>query len=55
MVKMLGESRRRVVPAEMLPPLTGIVSALFLRAVVAGIFAETALDFLGIGNSSSIS
>lgn len=53
--RMLGENRRRLIVAEVMPHLTGIISAMFLRAVIAGIFAEAALDFLGIGSADTIS
>lgn len=52
---MIGENRRRLIFAEVLPHLVGIISTLFLRAVIAGIFAEAGLDFLGIGNTDTIS
>lgn len=52
---MLGESLWRQVFVEIVPHLTGIISAMFLRAVVAGIFAEAALNFLGITTQGSIS
>ncbi|GAB3759469.1 ABC transporter permease [Microlunatus parietis] len=52
---MIGESKSRLVFAEVLPHLTGIISAMFLRAVVAGVFAEAGLAFLGIGTTTSVS
>lgn len=53
--KMLGESTWRLVLVEVLPHLAGIISAMFLRAVVAGVFAEAGLNFLGISTQGSIS
>jgi peptide/nickel transport system permease protein len=53
--KMLGESTWRLIMVEVLPHLMGIISAMFLRAVVAGIFAEAGLNFLGISTQGSIS
>jgi len=53
--KMLGESMWRQVLVEVLPHLVGIISAMFLRAVVAGIFAEAGLNFLGISTQGVIS
>jgi peptide/nickel transport system permease protein len=53
--KMLGEKMWRQVLSEIMPHLTGIISAMFLRAVVAGIFAEASLNFLGIGTQGTIS
>lgn len=53
--KMLGESTVRQVFVEVLPHLVGIISAMFLRAVVAGIFAEAGLNFLGISTQGVIS
>lgn len=53
--KMLGESTWRLVLIEVLPHLAGIISAMFLRAVVAGIFAEAGLNFLGITTQGTIS
>lgn len=52
---LLGETKPRLIFAEVAPHLAGIGSAMFLRAVVAGIFAEAALNFLGIGSADTIS
>lgn len=51
-LRVTGESRWRILVVEVLPHLTGILAAMFLRAVVAGVFAQAALAFLGIGGSS---
>ncbi|WP_432164717.1 ABC transporter permease [Streptomyces sp. bgisy031] len=53
-LKMIGESRWRMIVVEVMPHLTGILSAMFLRAVVAGVFAEAGLRFLGIGGGDTI-
>lgn len=54
-MRTLGETRRRLIFSETLPHLTGIISALFLRAMVAGVLAEAGLAFLGISASDTIS
>lgn len=53
--KLLGESRWRMVFSEVLPHLLGIVSATFLRAIMAGIMAEAGLNFLGVSTGGVIS
>ncbi|QDP96029.1 ABC transporter permease [Microlunatus elymi] len=47
-MRALGETRSRLIFSEILPHLTGIISAMFLRAMVAGVMAEAGLAFLGI-------
>lgn len=54
-LRAIGEKRWRIVAVEIVPHLGGIISAMFLRALVAGIFAESSLAFLGIGNTNGIS
>lgn len=54
-MKMVGEKPSRLIFFEILPHLIGIISAMFLRAVIAGIFAEAGLNFLGIGSVDTIS
>lgn len=51
----IGESRWRIVAVEILPHLGGIISAMFLTALVGGILAESGLAFLGIGNTNGLS
>lgn len=51
----IGESRWRIVAVEIVPHLGGIISAMFLTALVGGIFAESGLAFLGIGNTNGMS
>ena len=54
-LRSIGEKRWRIVMVEIVPHLGGIISAMFLRALVAGIFAESSLAFLGIGNTNGMS
>jgi peptide/nickel transport system permease protein len=54
-LRAIGEKRWRIVVVEIVPHLGGIISAMFLRSLVAGIFAESSLAFLGIGNTNGIS
>jgi peptide/nickel transport system permease protein len=54
-LETVGESRFRIITAEVLPHLAGIISAMFLRAVVAGVFAQAALAFLGIDAGAAVS
>ncbi|MGP5056141.1 ABC transporter permease [Brachybacterium paraconglomeratum] len=51
----IGESRWRIIVVEIIPHLGGIISAMFLTALVGGIMAESGLAFLGIGNTGGIS
>ena len=53
-LRMIGESRRRMIFVEIMPHLTGILSSLFLRAVVLGVFSEAGLRFLGIGGGDTV-
>jgi peptide/nickel transport system permease protein len=54
-LETVGERRWRIILVEVMPHLYGIISAMFLRAVVAGVFAEAALAFLGIGDAGGVS
>jgi peptide/nickel transport system permease protein len=54
-MRMLGETKTRLVFVEVMPHMTGIISAMFLRALVAGVFAEAGLAFLGIGSTDTVS
>ncbi|MFI6322372.1 ABC transporter permease [Nonomuraea sp. NPDC050556] len=54
-MRMVGESRTRLVFYEILPHLTGLISALFLAGVVGGVLGEAALAFLGIVSPDTIS
>lgn len=53
--RMLGEGYGRLIFVEIVPHLSGIVSAMFLKAVVAGIFAEAGFNFLGVTTQGVIS
>jgi peptide/nickel transport system permease protein len=53
--RMIGETRRRLLFVEVLPHLSGWIFNLLLNAIVAGVFAEAALHFLGIGNADAVS
>ncbi|MEV4060282.1 ABC transporter permease [Nonomuraea dietziae] len=54
-MRMVGESRVRLVFSEVLPHLTGLISALFLAGVVGGVLGEAALAFLGVVIPDSVS
>jgi len=54
-LKSVGERQSRIVLVEVMPHMSGLISAMFLRAVVAGVFAEAGLAFLGIASSGTIS
>lgn len=54
-MRMLGERGRRLVFAEVLPHLTGLIASMFLGAMIGAIMAEAGLAFLGISSSTSIS
>lgn len=49
-----GESTWRIIIVEVIPHLGGVISAMFLTALVGGIFAESSLAFLGLGDTSGI-
>lgn len=51
----VGERQWRIVLVEVMPHMSGLISAMFLRAVVAGVFAEAGLAFLGIASSGTVS
>ncbi|WP_432879096.1 ABC transporter permease [Kribbella sp. CA-245084] len=54
-MRMIGESHRRLIFFEVLPHLTGWISAMFLHGMIGGVMAEAGLAFLGITDSGSIS
>ena len=54
-MRMLGESRARLALVEVLPHLTGWISAMFLGGFVGGVLAESGLAFLGISGSGTVS
>lgn len=48
--RMLGESRLRLIFAEVFPLLSGWVFAMFLHAIIGGVLAEAGLAFLGVSD-----
>jgi len=54
-MRMLGERGRRLVFAEVLPHLTGLIASMFLQAMIGAVMAEAGLAFLGISDSSAVS
>ncbi len=54
-MKMLGESKRRLIFVEVFPQLSGWVSAMFLHGIIGGVLAEAGLAFLGISNPDTVS
>jgi len=50
-----GERLGRVVFREILPNMTSLVAASFFSAATAAVMAEAALEFLGLGNPSTVS
>jgi peptide/nickel transport system permease protein len=54
-MRMIGESRIRLIFVEVFPQLSGWVSAMFLHGVIGGVLAEAGLAFLGISNPDTVS
>lgn len=54
-MRMLGESRLRLIFVEVFPQLSGWVSAMFLHGIIGGVLAEAGLAFLGISDPGTIS
>jgi peptide/nickel transport system permease protein len=50
-----GERLLRVVFREILPNMTSLVAASFFAAATAAVLAEASLEFLGLGNPSTVS
>jgi peptide/nickel transport system permease protein len=50
-----GERLPRVVFREILPNMTSLVAASFFAAATAAVMAEASLEFLGLGNPSTVS
>jgi peptide/nickel transport system permease protein len=48
--EQIGEGRFRIIAFEIIPNLAPLISATFVGAVVACIFADAGLDFIGVGN-----
>lgn len=53
--QLSGDRVLRVVFREILPNMTSLIAASFFAAATAGVLAEAALEFLGLGNPSTIS
>lgn len=54
-MRMLGETKLRLIVVEVLPHLAGWLSAMFLHMVLGAVLAEAGLAFLGISSADSIS
>lgn len=54
-MRMLGESRLRLIFVEVFPQLSGWVAAMFLHGIIGGVLAEAGLAFLGISDPGTIS
>jgi len=50
-----GERLPRIVFRDILPNMTSLVAASFLAAATAAVLAEASLEFLGLGNPSTVS
>jgi peptide/nickel transport system permease protein len=50
-----GDRLPRIVFREILPNMTSLIAASFLAAAVAAVLSEAGLEFLGLGNPSTIS
>ena len=50
-----GERLPRVVFREILPNMTSLVAASFFAAATAAVMAEASLEFLGLGNPTTVS
>lgn len=48
--EQIGESRWRIIGCEIIPNLAPLISATFVSAVIACVFADAGLDFIGVGN-----
>lgn len=53
--RMSGESTRRVIFAEIMPNMISLTVSSFIFAVIGAIFTEAALEFLGLGDPSTVS
>lgn len=54
-MRMLGETKARLIFVEVLPHLAGWISAMFLSMVLGGVLAEAGLAFLGISSAENVS
>jgi peptide/nickel transport system permease protein len=53
--RLRGERRWRIIVSEILPTMTSLIVAIFLRTTVFAIVAAAALQFVGLGNPSTLS
>jgi peptide/nickel transport system permease protein len=53
--RLSGEGLFRIVFREILPNMTSLVAASFFAAATAAVMAEASLEFLGLGNPSTVS
>ncbi len=53
--QLSGDRTWRIVFHEILPNMTSLVAASFFAAATAGVLAEAGLEFLGLGNPSTVS
>jgi peptide/nickel transport system permease protein len=53
--KLRGERRWRVIVSEILPTMTSLIVAIFLGTTVYAIVAAAGLQFVGLGNPSTLS
>jgi peptide/nickel transport system permease protein len=54
-MRLVGESRTRLIFIEMLPHLFPVIATQALFGVIGGVFAEAGLSFLGIATGASVS
>ena len=53
--RLRGERRWRIIVSEILPTMTSLIVAIFLGTTVFAIVAAAALQFVGLGNPSTLS
>ncbi|MFI6482401.1 ABC transporter permease [Nonomuraea sp. NPDC050663] len=54
-MRMVGETKTRLIFVEVLPHLAGWISAMFLHLVLGAVLAEAGLAFLGISSADTVS
>ncbi|MFD8531598.1 ABC transporter permease [Streptosporangium canum] len=54
-MRMIGESKPRMIFVEVLPHLAGWISAMFLHLVLGAVLAEAGLAFLGVSSADTVS
>lgn len=52
---VVGEGKLRIIVADILPNVIGIIIAQFFAAAVYGVLSEAGLEFLGLGNVNAVS